>query len=116
MTRAETMHWTQDGIWSEDNAGGPPMRRTARDHEDALGRRTMRRVAWRLMPFLLLLYLVAYLDRANVSFAGLTMTHDLGFNPAVFGLGIGLFFPGYVLFEIPGTILVESWSARRWFA
>src|SRR5439155_3737054 len=69
-----------------------------------------------LMPFLLLLYIVAYLDRTNLGFAGLQMTRDLGFNPAVFGLGAGLFFIGYFLFEIPGTILVESWSARRWFA
>ncbi len=68
------------------------------------------------MPFLLLLYFVAYLDRANVSYAGLQMTRDLGFTDSVFGMGAGLFFVGYFLLEIPGTILVESWSARRWFA
>jgi ACS family tartrate transporter-like MFS transporter len=73
-------------------------------------------VAARLMPFLLLLYLVAYLDRANVSYAGLRMTRDLGFSDRVFGLGAGLFFVGYFLLEIPGSLLVESWSARRWFA
>lgn len=81
-----------------------------------LEQRTVRRVAARLMPFLLLLYLVAYLDRANVSFAVLQMTRDLGFNDQVFGLGTGLFYVGYVLLEIPGSLLVESWSARRWFA
>jgi MFS transporter, ACS family, tartrate transporter len=82
----------------------------------ALARHAVRRVAWRLMPYLLLLYVVAYLDRANVSYAGLQMTRDLGFDESVFGLGAGLFFVGYFLLEIPGTILVESWSARRWFA
>jgi MFS transporter, ACS family, tartrate transporter len=78
--------------------------------------RTVRRVSGRLMPFLLLLYVVAFLDRANVSYAGLQMTRELGFTEQVFGLGAGLFFVGYFLFEVPGTILVESWSARRWFA
>jgi ACS family tartrate transporter-like MFS transporter len=81
-----------------------------------LAQRAVRRVARRLMPFLLLLYVVAYLDRANVSYAGLQMTRDLGFSNAVFGMGAGLFFVGYFLLEIPGTILVESWSARSWFA
>src|SRR5437870_12104771 len=81
-----------------------------------VGQRAVRRVAARLMPFLLLLYLVAYLDRANVSYAGLRMTRDLGFSDRVFGLGAGLFFVGYFLLEIPGSLLVESWSARRWFA
>jgi ACS family tartrate transporter-like MFS transporter len=81
-----------------------------------VGRRAVRRVTGRLMPFLLLLYFVAYLDRANVSYAGLEMTRDLGFTDTVFGLGAGLFFVGYFLFEVPGTVLVESWSARRWFA
>ena len=57
-----------------------------------LGQRAVRRVAVRLMPFLLLLYLIAYLDRANVSYAGLRMTRDLGFSDRVFGLGAGLFF------------------------
>src|SRR5436309_3357368 len=83
---------------------------------EELGRRTRRRVAGRLMPFLLLLYVVAYLDRVNVGYAKLRMTDDLGFSAGVFGLGAGLFFIGYFLLEIPGTILVESWSARSWFA
>jgi sugar phosphate permease len=81
-----------------------------------VAQRAVRRVAGRLMPFLLLLYVVAYLDRVNVGYAKLRMTHDLGFNDAVFGLGAGLLFIGYFLLEIPGTILVESWSARVWFA
>lgn len=68
------------------------------------------------MPFLFLLYLTSYLDRINVSYAGLEMTRDLGFNNAVFGLGQGIFFLGYLLLEVPGAILVERWSARKWIA
>src|SRR6266566_662112 len=83
---------------------------------EELGRRTRRRVAGRLMPFLLFLYVVAYLDRVNVGYAKLRMTDDLGWNEVVFALGTGLFFVGYFLLEIPGTILVESWRARTWFA
>src|SRR5262249_35757629 len=81
-----------------------------------IAERTRRRVTRRLMPFLLVLYIVAYVDRANVAFAGLDMTRDLGFSNKVFGFGIGIFFLGYVLLEIPGTILVELWSARKWIA
>lgn len=75
-----------------------------------------RKVAWRIMPLVILLYLVAYLDRANVGFAKLRMAKDLGFSDAVFGLGIGIFFIGYLTLEIPGALLVERWSARKWFA
>jgi MFS transporter, ACS family, tartrate transporter len=65
---------------------------------------------------LLLLYIVAFLDRVNVAYAGLDMTKDLGFSDRVFGLGAGIFFVGYVLLEIPGALIVERWSARRWIA
>src|SRR5205085_2271619 len=65
---------------------------------------------------LFLLYIVAYLDRANVGFAKLRMASDLKFSEEVFGLGIGIFFIGYLLLEIPGALLVERWSARKWFA
>src|SRR5579872_2598795 len=82
----------------------------------AIAERTRRRVTRRLIPFLFLLYIVAYLDRVNLSFAGLQMTKELGFSNAVFGFGSGIFFLGYVLLEIPGTILVELWSARKWIA
>jgi len=81
-----------------------------------LGARTRRRIAWRLLPFVFLLYLVAYLDRANVSFAALKMNLDLGFSDRVYGLGVAMFFAGYVLFEVPGAIIVERWSARKWTA
>ncbi len=75
-----------------------------------------RKVAWRIMPLVILLYLAAYLDRANVGFAKLRMARDLQFSDEVFGLGIGIFFLGYLTLEIPGALLVERWSARKWFA
>src|SRR5438270_9767904 len=78
--------------------------------------RARRRVMRRLMPYLYLLYIIAYLDRVNVGYAALGMTSDLGFTPEVYGFGAGVFFVGYFLLEIPGTILVERWSARRWIA
>jgi ACS family tartrate transporter-like MFS transporter len=78
-----------------------------------LAERTRRRVTTRLMPFLFLLYVVAYIDRINISFAGLQMTGELGFSDAVFGFGSGIFFFGYTLLAIPGAMLVERWSARK---
>ncbi len=75
-----------------------------------------RKVAWRVLPLVFLLYIVAYLDRANVGFAKLRMASDLKFSEEVFGLGIGIFFIGYLLLEIPGALIVERWSARKWFA
>jgi ACS family tartrate transporter-like MFS transporter len=75
-----------------------------------------RRITRRLLPFLWLLYVIAFLDRVNVAYAALDMTHDLGFSDRVFGLGAGIFFIGYVLPEIPGAVLVERWSARRWIS
>ena len=75
-----------------------------------------RRIACRLLPFLWLLYVIAFLDRVNVAYAALEMSHDLGFSDRVFGLGAGIFFIGYVLLEIPGAVIVERWSARRWIA
>jgi D-galactonate transporter len=69
------------------------------------------------MPYLFVLYVIAYLDRVNVGFAALGgMKGDLGFTDQVIGLGAGIFFIGYVVLEIPGTILVEKWSARGWIA
>jgi ACS family tartrate transporter-like MFS transporter len=78
--------------------------------------RARRRIAWRLMPYLFVLYIIAFLDRVNVSYAALQMTQDLRFSDKVFGLGAGIFFAGYFLLEIPGTLIVERWSARKWIA
>ena len=77
---------------------------------------TRRKIAWRILPFVFLLYIIAYLDRANVAFAKLSMSADLGFSEAVFGFGAGIFFLGYFLLEIQGALIVERWSARRWIA
>ena len=81
-----------------------------------LGQRTGRKVAYRLLPFVFLLYVVNYIDRVNVSFANLRMSADLGFSDRIYGLGVGMFYVTYVLFEIPGAIIVERWSARKWIA
>jgi ACS family tartrate transporter-like MFS transporter len=70
--------------------------------------------AWRLVPFLALLFLFNYLDRVNVGFAALTMTRDLGFSPSVFGFGGGLLFLAFFLFAIPSTVLLERVGAKRW--
>ena len=81
-----------------------------------VSQRARRRVAYRILPFVFLLYIVNYIDHVNVSFANLRMSADLGFSDRVYGLGIGMFYITYVLFEIPGTVIVERWSARRWIA
>jgi MFS transporter, ACS family, tartrate transporter len=78
--------------------------------------RTRRRIAVRLLPFVMVMYLVCMIDRANVAYANLRMSVDLGFADRVYGLGVGMFFIGYVLFEVPGAIIVERWSARKWLA
>ncbi|HEX3102107.1 MAG TPA: MFS transporter, partial [Pyrinomonadaceae bacterium] len=70
----------------------------------------------RLMPFLVGLFMIAYIDRVNVGYANLEMSRELGFSPNVFGFGAGIFFIGYFLLEIPGTLIVEKWSARKWLA
>jgi MFS transporter, ACS family, tartrate transporter len=81
-----------------------------------IGLSARRRIARRLLPFLFVLFVIAFLDRVNVSYAALEMTHDLSFSNRVFGFGSGIFFVGYLLFEIPGCLIVERWSARKWFA
>ena len=81
-----------------------------------IGLTARRRIARRLLPFLFTLFVIAFLDRVNVSYAALEMMHDLSFSNRVFGFGSGIFFVGYLLFEIPGCIIVERWSARKWFA
>jgi ACS family tartrate transporter-like MFS transporter len=74
------------------------------------------RIARRLLPFLFLLYVIAFLDRMNVGAAALQMPHDLGFSEGVIGFGAGIFFLGYFLLEIPGALIVERWGARRWIS
>ncbi|AGW89134.1 MFS transporter [Cupriavidus sp. DF5525] len=77
---------------------------------------TYRKVSWRLVPFLLLCYVVAYLDRVNVGFAKLQMLNDLKFSETVYGLGAGIFFIGYFLFEVPSNVILHKVGARIWIA
>jgi len=77
---------------------------------------TLRKITLRLIPFLFVLYIVAWLDRVNVGFAALQMNSDLGFSSAAFGFGSGVFFLGYCLFEVPSNLLLHRVGARRWIA
>ena len=77
---------------------------------------TYRKVAWRLLPFLFVCYVVAYLDRVNVGFAKLQMLSDLKFSETAYGLGAGIFFIGYFIFEIPSNLILHRTGARRWIA
>ena len=81
-----------------------------------LAQRTRHRIARRLLPFLFILYVIAFLDRMNIGAAALQMPRDLGFSEGVIGLGAGIFFWGYFVLEIPGALIVERWSARKWIA
>src|SRR3984885_15682688 len=83
---------------------------------DDVEKRVIGKVMRRLIPFLILCYFVAYLDRVNVSFAKLHMNQALGFSEAAFGLGAGLFFIAYFLFEVPSNIFLERVGARVWIA
>src|SRR5947209_2620705 len=83
---------------------------------ELIAARTRRRVMRRIMPFLLVAYLCAYIDRANLGIAKLEMQRDLAFTESIIGLGAGIFFIGYFSLEIPGSLIVERWSARKWFS
>ncbi|MHC1713356.1 MAG: MFS transporter [Solidesulfovibrio sp.] len=76
----------------------------------------VRKAQWRLLPFLIVLYIVSYLDRINVSFAALTMNQDLGLSQTAYGLGAGIFFLGYVLFEVPSNLILAKVGPRLWIA
>jgi MFS family permease len=73
-----------------------------------------RKVTWRLLPFLVFCYVVAYLDRVNIGFARLQMLDDLGFSETVYGLGAGMFFIGYFIFEVPSNLILHRVGARLW--
>src|ERR1039457_7276648 len=75
--------------------------------------RTRRHIALRLLPFLFILYITNFLDRTSVAYAAIGMSRDLGFSDRVFGLGVGVFFIGYLALQIPGSLLAEKWSARK---
>jgi ACS family tartrate transporter-like MFS transporter len=77
---------------------------------------TLKRVAYRFIPFLMLCYFVNYLDRVNVGFAKLTMDADLGLSDTAFGFGAGIFFLAYFLFEVPSNLIMDRVGARIWIA
>jgi MFS transporter, ACS family, tartrate transporter len=81
-----------------------------------VAQRARRHIARRVMPYLFILYVINFLDRMNVGAAALQMPKDLGFSDGVVGLGAGIFFLGYFMLEIPGALIAERWSARRWIA
>ncbi|MDT5155731.1 MAG: transporter, family, tartrate transporter [Acidobacteriota bacterium] len=95
-----------------------PVRKAAEllTSDEAVAESARRRITRRLMPFLICLFMIAFLDRVNLGYAALEMGRDLGFDTEVLGFGAGIFFVGYFLLEIPGTLLVENWSARLWLA
>jgi ACS family tartrate transporter-like MFS transporter len=84
--------------------------------ETTLEQRTMSKVTWRLVPFLIICYFIAYLDRVNVGFAGSTMSKDLGLTAAAFGGAAGIFFIAYFFFEVPSNLALNRFGARRWIA
>ncbi len=97
------------------DAASPDTARSDTARSD-MARSALAKASARLLPLLFLLYVVAYLDRVNVSFAALHMNRDLGLSDAAYGLGAGVFFLGYALFEIPSNLILERVGARRWMA
>ncbi|MDR5832238.1 MFS transporter [Caballeronia sp. LP006] len=82
------------------------------DHHQA----TIRKIQWRILPFLVVLYIIAFIDRSNIGFAALKMNPDLGITSTQFGIAAGLFTVGYFLFEVPSNILMHRYGARKWIA
>src|SRR5580700_9759166 len=83
---------------------------------DNIETRTIRKVSARLIPFLMVCYFIAYLDRVNVGFAALTMNKALGLTATMFGFGSGIFFLTYFLFEVPSNLALDKFGARKWIA
>jgi len=83
---------------------------------DTIEKRTLAKVSWRLVPFLMLCYFIAYLDRVNVGFAALTMNKALGISATAYGFGAGIFFFSYFIFEVPSNLALERFGARKWIA
>lgn len=89
---------------------------TAVTMTDTVEKRTLRRLFWRIVPFIMLLYFIAFIDRVNIGFAALSMNKDIGLSPAAYGFGAGIFFLGYFLFEVPSNLVLEKVGARLWIA
>lgn len=94
----------------------PKLPSRSHSHAEVIAAHVRRRISRRLIPYLMFVYLLAYLDRANLGVAKLQMQKDLIFTDAVIGFGAGVYFFGFVLLSIPGSLIVERWSARRWIA
>ena len=86
------------------------------DPTSEIERRTIRKVSWRLLPLIVTIYFVAYMDRTNVSFAAFGMTRESDCTPYIFGWGAGIFFLGYFLFEVPSNVFLAKTGARLWIA
>jgi MFS transporter, ACS family, tartrate transporter len=86
------------------------------DSPQAFETAVIKKIAWRILPLILVAYCVAYIDRANVAVAALTMNKDLGLSAFTYGLGAGIFFIGYFIFEVPSNLILERVGARRWIA
>jgi MFS family permease len=86
------------------------------NHDAGLEAATMHKVTWRLVPFLMACYLLAFIDRGNIGMASLQMNHDLGITPKVFGFAGSLFFFSYFLFEVPSNLALQKFGARKWIA
>jgi ACS family tartrate transporter-like MFS transporter len=98
---------------SQTAAGADAMPRAAKTDIETS---TIRAISLRLIPFLVLAYFLAYLDRVNLGFAALTMNAELHFSPTMFSWGAGIFFIGYFIFEVPSNIALEKFGASRWIA
>jgi MFS transporter, ACS family, tartrate transporter len=90
------------------------MRNIQAQSGSSLEEHTMRKAAWRLVPFLMVLYFIAFVDRINIGFAALTMNQDVGLTARIFGIGSGIFFFGYFVFEVPSTLILHRVGARFW--
>src|ERR1700733_13669621 len=82
----------------------------------AIEHSTIAKTSWRILPMLGLGYMIAYIDRSNISFAATQMNQDLGFNATIYGVGAGMFFLSYALFEVPSNLLLVRFGARPWLA
>jgi MFS transporter, ACS family, tartrate transporter len=102
----------QDPFPTKAPVTDPPTTSSSQDYESAV----VAKLTWRLVPFLFVLYIVAYLDRINVGFAALQMQKQLDFNAAVYGLGAGIFFAGYFIFQVPSNLVLQRVGAKRWIA
>jgi ACS family tartrate transporter-like MFS transporter len=89
---------------------------STQDNNARLEAETIRKVSWRLIPFLMVCYLLALIDRGNIGMASLQMNHDLGITPKVFGFASSLFFIAYFLFEVPSNLALQKFGARKWIA